>query len=184
MIYDGLLNIVWFRYVQGDYALPPPFTGDDALFGAHHILTAVYMTSARILGAGHFSAMICMLLGEATNPLQNAFLFVGKAQIVLGQDCCDGAYTVTSVIFSLAYNLVRGVLAPRYFAPVSYQLWCTKQGRANVPWALNLLWNFMIWAVLLGSVGWIVKCHGIYMAFFRSLMVADGGGSESGEEEL
>jgi hypothetical protein len=64
-----------------------PFTPDDALFVAHHLLTAGYMVSALALGRGGISCLLLMFLGELTSVLQNAWLVARE----LRQDSKAGA---------------------------------------------------------------------------------------------
>ena len=61
MVYDSLVNSCWLRWDGERFQL----TDDDYLFLAHHFMTSFYMTSTRIIQAGHMSAMICMLLGTS-----------------------------------------------------------------------------------------------------------------------
>jgi hypothetical protein len=176
MVYDALVNILYLRYDPSLHSIV--LNDDDKLFLVHHIMTSTYMTSARIIQAGHMSAMICMLLGELTNPLHNLYMM---GEVAMKLDCCNGLtaqrfHAAISIAFAAMYNLFRAVLAPPVFAWVSYCLIVSKQGRTNIPLSLNLLWNFMIWAVVFGSSSWIVKCHGILVDFMQ--------GSSSNQNEL
>ncbi|KAL3912884.1 MAG: hypothetical protein SGILL_006715 [Bacillariaceae sp.] len=178
MVYDAIINILYLRY---DSTLQTIVLGDDdKLFLIHHIMTTTYMTSARILRAGHMSAMTCMLMGELTNPLHNMYMM---GDVAMKLECCNGPgaqkfHAVISVAFAAMYNLFRAVLAPPVFAWVSYCLIITKRGRTNIPLPLNLLWNLMIWGVVFGSSSWIVKCHGILMDFVEGLSSDNGTTSE------
>mmetsp|Transcript_13200 Transcript_13200/g.15112 ORF Transcript_13200/g.15112 Transcript_13200/m.15112 type:complete len:351 (-) Transcript_13200:276-1328(-) len=167
MIYDTLINNLWIRWNPTVSLVTFEFTDDDILFLLHHFMTSFYMTSVRVLGAGYQSAMICMLLGELTNPLHNMY-FIGE--IASKTDCCYSVgaqrlhYGIT-VAFAAMYNLFRVLIAPPFFASVTYALLLTKRGRTNVPLPLNLFWNFLIWGVCFGSASWIVKCHQILKDF-------------------
>merc|ERR1712087_871395 len=131
------------------------------------MVTTIYMSSCRIIGAGYMSAMICMLLGELTNPLQNSYMM---AEVAMTLDCCNGVrmqqfYAFIKVAFAAAYFTVRTVVAGPAMTMVSYRLLLTKEGRANIPIALNIFWNMLIWGVVFGSSSWIVKCYNILADF-------------------
>jgi TLC domain len=152
MIYDGFLNILWLKTMFGNLA------GEDYLFLGHHVATILYMTSTRVIGAGHQSAMICMLLGECTNPLHNSY-YIGLAAQTL--PCCNGVLSQflfhwIEYLFAVTYVLARAIVAPWTFLHVTYNLWTT--GRRYIPISLLLMWSFLIWGVLFGSVPWIQDC--------------------------
>jgi hypothetical protein len=160
MVYDAIYNVYLVRIQPGDWV--PTFGLEDYLFLAHHMITATYMTSARVVKAGYMSAMMCMLLGEITNPVHNSFFIAEQA---MGLDCCNGAfgqkvYSVVEVAFAASYFFTRVFIAPIGLGHVSYDL--TRNGRKNkIPLGLNILWNFMIWAVIFGSYFEIAKCYSI-----------------------
>ena len=152
MIYDGLLNILWLKTMFNN------LSAEDFLFLGHHVATILYMTSTRVIGAGHQSAMICMLLGECTNPLHNSY-YIGLAAQTLS--CCNGVLSQflfhwIEYLFAVTYVLARAAMAPVIFLHVTYNLWTT--GRRHIPMSLLLMWTLLIWAVLLGSVPWIQDC--------------------------
>jgi TLC domain len=152
MIYDGLLNILWLKSMFGN------LTGEDYLFLGHHVATILYMTSTRVIGAGHQSAMVCMLLGECTNPLHNSF-YIGLAAQTL--PCCNGVLSQflfhwVEYLFAVMYVLARAIIAPWTFLHVTVNLWTI--GRRNIPISLLLMWCILIWGVLFGSVPWIQEC--------------------------
>jgi hypothetical protein len=190
MVYDAVVNILYLRWdpqQHHPWSLPV-LNDDDRLFLIHHIMTSTYMTSARILQAGHMSAMVCMLLGELTNPLHNMYMM---GEVAMQLDCCNGPaaqqwHSVISVVFAAMYSLFRAVLAPPVFAVVSYRLLFTQQGRSNIPLPLNLLWNFMIWAVVFGSGSWIQKCNGILWDFVSTTTYFYGNTAAAveGDKEL
>lgn len=183
MVYDALINILYLRWDPLRPLALPALNDDDRLFLVHHVMTSTYMTSARWIGAGHMSAMTCMLMGELTNPLHNMYMM---GEVAMKLDCCNGPsarrfHGVVSVAFAAMYNLFRAILAPPTFAVVSYCLIGTKKGRSNIPIAVNVLWNLMIWAVVFGSGSWITKCNGILMDFWSTQF---GTGSGAAQEEL
>lgn len=149
MVYDGILNIIILKYPQG-------LSGSDYMFLGHHIATTLYMTSTRMVRSGHQSAMMCMLLGECTNPLHNSFYVADFAQQV---DCCNGAFTQAAhskieLWFALAYCPVRAILGPVVCFHMTIVLWW----RRTSPAWLVAIWTFLIWAVILGSIPWILDC--------------------------
>lgn len=198
MLYDAVVNILWLRLPDHDdhdfsdgstspgfpwrvlRTIPLPVLGDDdKLFLVHHMMTSFYMTSTRMVGAGHQSAMICMLLGELSNPLHNSYML---GEVALTQDCCNGPmaqqlHAIISIAFAAVYNLLRVVVGPVVCAGVTFTLVLTKEGQTNIPVTLNVLWNLMIWGVIFGSSSWIQKCHGI-------LKDAIAGVTASSDEEL
>lgn len=165
MVYDTVINILWLRWNSELQTFE--FGIDDYLFLGHHMVTTTYMSSCRVIGAGYMSAMICMLLGEITNPLQNMYMI---AEVAVKLDCCNGPlmqqfYSFITVAFAAAYFSVRVVIAPPFFAMITYVLLLTKRGRTNVPLGLNIFWNLLIWGVVFGSTSWIVKCYNILAEF-------------------
>jgi len=172
MVYDSLVNSCWLRWDGERFQL----SDDDYLFLAHHFMTSFYMTSTRIIQAGHMSAMICMLLGELTNPFMN-FYMIGGLNTAL--NCCmsqslEKLYATNEIVFAVLYNIFRVILAPVFLIPVTYQLVLTKKGRENIPLPLALFWSLMIYGVMFGSASWIVKCHGIYMDYFAQVFESAG----------
>ena len=191
MIYDAVVNIIVLRMPEGALSMlldekripVPTFGDDDILFLAHHIMTSFYMTSSRIIGAGQQSAMICMLLGELSNPLHNSFMI---GEVALGLECCNGPFAqsvhnVISVAFAIIYNLLRVIIGPFVFAHVSYTLLVTKEGRTNINLPIRILWNLMIWGVVFGSTSWILKCHGIILSALSDCGLVEST-TASGEE--
>lgn len=158
MIYDGIVNIIVLRWEPGQWA--PALTGSDLSFLFHHFVTSFYMTSTRVIQAGHMSAMMCMFLGESTNPFHNSYLI---AEAALKLDCCNGSlsrqlHSIIELCFSSSYCFFRIVLAPVFCLHMTYDILITKRGRTNIPIALRILWTLMIWAVVFGSIPWIVDC--------------------------
>lgn len=169
MIYDTLVNVLWLRWNSELQTFE--FTPDDILFLGHHAVTTFYMTSCRVIGAGYMSAMICMLLGELTNPLQNTWMI---GELAMKLDCCNGPsaqnfHSWVTVAFAAAYFSMRAFIAPLFFLDVSYQL-LNKKGRANIPLVLNIFWNLMIWGVVFGSGSWVQKTYNILAEFKAETM--------------
>ncbi|CAB9507952.1 expressed unknown protein [Seminavis robusta] len=138
---------------------PLNLQGADFLFVGHHIVTTVYMTQCRVLQAGHTSAMICMFWGEFSNPFQNGTYTLSKAMQL---PCCNGAFTqqlhsVIQFFFALTYFGIRAIIAPVYFAHVTYCLLFANT-RTNIPLVTRIFWIVMIWGVEAGSYAWIVNC--------------------------
>eukprot|EP00584_Thalassiosira_punctigera_P020961 CAMPEP_0172574484 /NCGR_PEP_ID=MMETSP1067-20121228/136725_1 /TAXON_ID=265564 ORGANISM="Thalassiosira punctigera, Strain Tpunct2005C2" /NCGR_SAMPLE_ID=MMETSP1067 /ASSEMBLY_ACC=CAM_ASM_000444 /LENGTH=301 /DNA_ID=CAMNT_0013367113 /DNA_START=1140 /DNA_END=2044 /DNA_ORIENTATION=- len=108
MIYDSIMGYVVETWHPG---IGPVLTSDDWTFLGHHILTTLYMVSARWAKAGHMSAMMLMFVGEFSSPVMNAHLILEKA---LEQECCGGASWLPALFahneqfFSALYLAVPG----------------------------------------------------------------------------
>lgn len=159
MIYDGCSSLIYRNYVftPGLFSLK---IGADLPFLGHHIATVLYMYSCRRIQAGQMSTMIAMFLGEFTNPFQNCMLCMKEA-MTLG-DCCAGDlikfyYPRARFVFGLLYASIRIVIAPLFFAHISYKLLLTKEGRANVNIKLGGMWVFLLWAVTVGAIPWMIE---------------------------
>jgi TLC domain len=176
MIYDGLLNIVWLKTQMSEGRT---LTSEDYMFLGHHVATILYMTSTRIVKSGHQSAMMCMLLGELTNPLHNAFYVAQFAQTL---DCCNGvfsqlAYQIIKVAFAALYCLVRVVIGPFVFVHITYHT--VMVGRKHIPLALIVFWNLLIWAVIVGSIPWVQECWNNLQPYLPASIV---GRTSQGQE--
>lgn len=146
---------------------------DDFMFLGHHLATTLYMTSARIIGAGHQSAMMCMLLGELTNPLHNSFYIAQAAQKL---DCCNGAFSqaafrMIEISFAALYCVMRVIIGPIFCLHMTYNLWVV--GRKHINKVLLVVWTLLIWAVLIGSIPWVVECWQTLQRYYPALK---GGG--------
>lgn len=144
----------------------PALEGDDFLFLGHHLATSTYMTQARVYKAGHMSAMMCMLLGEASNPPMNTWFITSKA---LKLDCCNGPlmqlfHKYNEVVFCIMYLALRVVVGPLVCTHMSFDLLFSKNAKEHLPIVLRLFWNFMIWAVIVGSYSWIVYTNELLSA--------------------
>jgi TLC domain len=158
MMYDGVLNIIYMKLnIIGH------ITMEDYLFLGHHLATILYMSSVRYIQQGHQSAMICMLLGEMTNPFHNMYYIASAAQTL---SCCNGTLSTflfhyITLAFAVSYVFVRTVVGPFVFVHLTYNLWTT--GRRKdvypIPIALLVMWTILIWGVILGSIPWIVECY-------------------------
>ena len=148
----------------------------DKIILAHHVLTSLYMTSCRVVKAGHMSAMILMLTGEITNPLMNG-MFITRFAIQM--DCCNSErmlllHTILEHVFAVVYVIFRTFIGPICAVHLTWDLLFTKGGRQNVPLFLSLVWVPLVWAVLYGSIpfvldavdmirdGWELKYHTEY----------------------
>mmetsp|Transcript_16221 Transcript_16221/g.29295 ORF Transcript_16221/g.29295 Transcript_16221/m.29295 type:complete len:306 (-) Transcript_16221:45-962(-) len=158
MIYDSIMGYVVETWQPG---VGPVLTADDWSYLAHHILTSLYMISARWNKAGHMSAMILMFIGEFSAPLMNPHLFMEKA---LEQECCKGLSWLTTLfayneqVFSALYLICRTLGSPVAIVYGTYQLLFTKKGREDVPLWLSISWMPMCWGVQFGSIPWIMTC--------------------------
>lgn len=158
MIYDSVMGYVVETWRPG---VGPVLSGDDWTFLGHHVLTSLYMMSARWTGAGHMSAMMLMFNGEFSAPFMNAHMFIEKA---LAQECCRGIAWLPTVfayneqLFSLVYIICRVAVSPFVIGHVTYQLLLTKRGRSDVPLWLSISWMPMCWGIQFGSIPWIMTC--------------------------
>lgn len=178
MIYDTCANLVWLRWNSELRTIE--MTEDDKLYLVHHMMTTFYMTSARVIGAGYMSAMICMLLGEITNPFMNFYLM---GELAMNLECCNGSLAQqfhywNTIAFAAAYFLVRVFIGPAFFANATYVLLFTKRGRTNVPFVFNIIWNLLIWGVAFGSGSWILKCYHILTDFAAGTTTSGAGAQQ------
>ncbi|CAJ1936279.1 unnamed protein product [Cylindrotheca closterium] len=165
MVNDTIFLIYRAQQASGLWIPPVPF--GDKLFLGHHFVTSLYMTQARGYKAGHMSAMMCMLLGELSNPFHNLYYIFGIASEL---ECCYGpmAQSINSVlpaIFASIYVLLRVVAAPPAMLYTTYDLLTNKEGKESLPFAIRFFWVFMIWAVIFGSIPEIITCKGILEEF-------------------
>ena len=145
MMYDSVMGYILETWQPG---VGPVLSGDDWLFLGHHILTTLYMVSARWQKAGHMSAMILMFNGEFSAPIMNMHFILEKA---LQQDCCKGiawlpaVFAINEQLFSVVYLVCRVVVSPFVISYVTYDLLFTKNGRRDVPLWLSISWMPMCW---------------------------------------
>jgi hypothetical protein len=136
-----------------------PLTEFEMLVLAHHALTSFYMTSCRILQAGHISAMILMLTGEISNPLMNA-MFTTRFAIQL--ECCSSEHMMLlhSIIehsFAVVYLIFRLTIGPACAIHLAWDVLFTKRGRQNIPLPLSIVWVSMVVIVIAGSGPFILE---------------------------
>uniref|UniRef100_A0A7S4NBQ1 TLC domain-containing protein n=1 Tax=Odontella aurita TaxID=265563 RepID=A0A7S4NBQ1_9STRA len=162
MVYDALVLLLDENW-DADLGRPV-LAKSDWLFVAHHIATAVYMTTARLVGAGHQSAMMLMCMGEATCPLMNAHMIL---RLAVRLRCCSGTLALellkyVEFAFAGSYCFFRIAVGPVVAAHLTYDLIFTRKGRWNVPlWLSILVWMPMCWGVLFGSIPWIKDTSGM-----------------------
>lgn len=167
MIYDA--SFIVMNRIDPSVSWIPAFVGDDFLFLGHHFATTTYMTQTRIYKAGHMSAMMCMLLGEASNPAMNTWFVTSKA---ITLECCNSPmmqslHNYIEIAFAAIYLLFRVVLGPIICTHMSWNLLFSKDAKENLPLPLRLFWNFMIWAVIIGSYSWIVFAYELLQSHVR-----------------
>ena len=181
MIYDSILGYIIETWQPG---VGPVLTGDDYSYLGHHILTTLYMISARWKQAGHMSAMMLMFNGEFSAPVMNVHLMLEKA---LEQQCMmekfgswlPMAFAYNEQLFAYLYLVCRVAVSPLVIGYVSYDLLFTKRGRANVPLWLSICWMPMCWGVQFGSIPWIMSCiETVKRGVVMNAAAADGGHSE------
>jgi hypothetical protein len=167
MLNDTLFLV--YRAQQAAGSIVPHFGFGDILFLCHHAMTSIYMTQTRVYQAGHMSAMMCMLIGELSNPLHNAYFFLNIAS---GLDCCNGpklqqAHAIVPALFSAVYIFLRVIVSPPVMVYTTYDLLLNKQGKENLPLGIRGFWVFMIWAVMVGSIPELMTCKGILESFLN-----------------
>ncbi|KAL3943169.1 MAG: hypothetical protein SGBAC_002771 [Bacillariaceae sp.] len=165
MVNDTIFLIYRAQQASGTWIPTVPF--GDQLFLVHHFMTTLYMTQARSYKAGHLSAMMCMLLGELSNPFHNLYYIFGIASEL---ECCyppvaQSINAVLPTIFAIVYVFLRVVAAPPAMLYTTYDLLVNKEGKENLPFAIRFFWVFMIWAVIFGSIPEIMTCKGIIEEF-------------------
>jgi len=174
MIYDG--SMILLNRFDFDTMTMMPLQGDDILFLGHHLATTLYMIQTRIYQAGHMSAMMCMVLGELSNPSMNLWFITSKAMTL---QCCQDNIIVqmihkyNEIFFCLIYLMLRVILGPLICIHMSYNIFCSQHAKDYLPIPLRMFWNAMIWMVILGSYSWIVFTYGLLMKHF------DGSTTES-----
>jgi hypothetical protein len=145
MIYDSVMGYVVETWQPG---IGPVLSVDDWTYLGHHILTTLYMVSARIAMAGHMSAIALMFCGEFSAPFMNLYLILEKACL---QDCWKGIawlptlYAYSKQFFSFVYIVCRVAIGPILIAHISYDLLLTTRGRKHVPVWLSISWMPMCW---------------------------------------
>jgi hypothetical protein len=165
MIYDAICSILYYKWIQHNTSL----SASDLMFLGHHIATALYMSSTRYIGAGHISALICMFLGECTNPFHNGYDILHRAMQL---SCCRDAriyqllYHLDTICFCLLYIVIRAFLGPIILSYVTYDIW--KHGtQCHIPLFWRILWSLLIWGVVFGSIPWITECYHMLLPFLR-----------------
>jgi hypothetical protein len=118
------------------------------------------MTQARYYQAGHMSAMMCMLIGELSNPLHNTYYILDIASKL---DCCNGGnvkkiLSIVTPLFCAVFLLLRVIVGPIVLSYNAYGVTFSKEGKENLPLWVRLFWSFMIYAVLFGSIPEILSC--------------------------
>ena len=143
MIYDSILGYVVETWQTG---IGPVLSIDDWTYLVHHILTTLYMLSARIAGAGHMSALILIFIGEFSAPIMNLHFILEKACVQYKDiSWLPTVFAYNEQLFSLIYIVCRVVVSPFVIAHISYDLLFTKNGRKDVPVWLSMSWMPMCW---------------------------------------
>jgi len=171
MLYDGLYNSFYRKkYVENN------FTVDDICFLGHHLATSYYMSSVRMNGAGHMSAMIIMFFGEVTNPAQNTRSSL-KVLLTLGptvqgyfsfETIQNVLFPLVDFVYALMYSLVRVILNPYLNILITYDFLFTKGGRGRMSLPLSLSLLFMLWGVTIGTVPWMIEAVQIVLGYFSN----------------
>ena len=54
--------------------------------------------------------------------------------------------------FAASYGVIRALVAPAFLIHMTFDL--LGRGRRNVPLSLSLVWLFLMWGVIIGSIPW------------------------------
>merc|ERR1712032_1591977 len=123
MIYDCIFGVILVRYDWENNSLE--LLESDKMFLAHHLATIFYMTSTRIINAGHQSALMCMYMGEFTCPLFSVHNILEHSNTLA---CCSGGSfsnavsTINGVLFPFLYLIMRALVGPVVCSYMSYDL--------------------------------------------------------------
>jgi len=147
MIYDYLGMIMY-----NNWTLSP----EDVVIFLHHLNTVIYMSSTRVLAAGHISTMTLMFWGEITNPIHNTFNVTRFAiQMAPLGSWWHSIHPFVEFSYSISYAFVRTVMGPYHAIKITYDFWFTEQGRQNIPMLIRVFWCILMWGILIGSIPWI-----------------------------
>lgn len=147
MIHDA------FFLIRDCHVLGLQLSDFEMLCLGHHLATSLYMISARVVGAGHLSAMMMIFCGEISNPFMNA-LFVTRFAIKLS--CCNSTtvkllHTIIEPTYAFVYAYFRLLIGPLAATHLTHDLLIMPHGRKNVPIQLSIVWVALVWAVIYGS---------------------------------
>jgi TLC domain len=146
MLYDAL-GMVMDNWNTGG------LTGGDGLFIAHHIATSFCMISCLVIGAGHHSVLMLMFLGELTNPLGSLHSITRYAIQLEGPETFwHTLHPYVEWTFAASYGVIRALVAPAFLMHMTFDL--LGRGRRNVPLSISLVWLFLMWGVIIGSIPW------------------------------
>lgn len=126
-------------------------SASDTTFLLHHLATTLYMVSSRVRGAGHYSAMVLMWLGEVTNPVHNIYMILEHAVAKYPGERVELAFWYASKAFAVSYGFLRIVVGPVAGIWIAYDLLLTSEGRKRVGLTLGVVWTVLIEEVLRGS---------------------------------
>jgi hypothetical protein len=131
---------------------------DDLMFLCHHIVSLLYMTSSRSLGAGQPSLLMLIFVGEITNPLYN-FNLIGQLATqtfpTTLSPLAQQLAVVAEIACAVAYIPFRAVIGPASGIYMTYHLLTDAAGKTRVPLAWRLFWILIMWIVALASVPYI-----------------------------
>jgi hypothetical protein len=131
------------------------FTKVNILFMVHHLVAFLFMTSTRLLRAGHMSCMILMFLGEVTAPIMNLRRISNAATLLQSTSWLVDLHPWIEVVYAAKYLFFRCLAAPVCTLHLMYDLLFTKEGRRNVPVPLSVFWIAISWGILIGSIPWM-----------------------------
>jgi TLC domain len=171
-LYDTAIQLLADQWIPGVGVV---FTKVNILFIVHHLVAFLYMTSTRLLRAGHMSAMILMFLGEATAPIMNLRRISNTATLLQSTSLLVDLHPWIEVVYAALYLFFRCLAGPVCTLHLMYDLLLTKEGRRNVPVPLSLFWITISWGIMIGSIPWIKTAVTILLGATRFNVAGEAG---------
>jgi len=152
MIQDLFMMLVdEFRYVNDE----PYFVS----FLLHHTGCLLYLSLVRYYSAGHYSVLLLILIGEMTNPVQNAVNFCLQG-VKGGKVWCSTALVYLNPIFGFYFAIVRLLIAPVLALIFVYELLYQKytgELTTDIPLPVGALWCVLFIATIHGSYPFAIE---------------------------
>jgi hypothetical protein len=138
-----------FAYFLADFYHFWFYERDDIPLLLHHMTCILFFAHVLGLGCGGQAAMVAILTGEVTNPLQSAWFLSRQAE--------NHALTAKlSPVFTAAFTGVRIIILPVWCFDVCRGL-IGGVGRGDLGPVVAAWWIFMMVCMVLGSVFWTYK---------------------------
>jgi hypothetical protein len=166
MVSDSLsLCLTVFGFRGGSFGF------NELLFSCHHFAILSYLVLVRVYKAGHMSAMMCMLLGELSNPAFNLNSIIGKVSTL--ECCCNNLRvlqikSILQLVHPVMFLSLRVIIMPLTSTHMTYDFLFSKQAKENLPLAVRIYWCSLIWLVIFGGYHEIMYCKKLLMSSFQS----------------